>query len=213
MKKLYIILIAFLILANCAPKPKYYIKTVPTPPRYFSKIAVIPENWDTYWISSFSYRALITELMDVGFNVIERSNLEAILGEQKLQQSGLIETKEDQSVNFQTYTLDKNKIAEIGRLLGVNNLILVYVVPTGRKIHLGTVRLVDVETGKVLTSTTFVAPFNGEDTDVVMKQISLDIVLALRSKSRVIHNNLFDSKDGYSKISERKKGDKLLEKD
>lgn len=192
MKKLHIILIAFFILDNCAPTPKYYIKTVPSPPRYFSKIAVIPENWDTYWISSFSYRALITELMDVGFNVIERSNLEAILGEQQLQQSGLIEIKEDKNVNFQTYTLDKNKITEIGRLLGVNNLILVYIVPTGRKIHLGTVRLVDVETGKVLTSTTFVAPFDGEDTDVVMKQISLDIVSTLKSKSRVIHNNLFE---------------------
>ncbi len=169
MKKFYLILITFLILANCAPAPKYYIKTVPNPSRYFSKIAVIPENWDTFWISSFAYRALITELMDVGFNVIERSNLEAILGEQQLQQSGLIEIKEDKNVNFQTYTLDKNKITEIGRLLGVNNLILVYIVPTGRKIHLGTVRLVDVETGKVLTSTTFVAPFNGEDTDIVMK--------------------------------------------
>lgn len=75
---------------------------------------------------------------------------------------------------------------------------------------MGTVRLVDVETGKVLTSTTFVAPFDGEDTDVVMKQISLDIIAALKTKNRIIHNNLFDPKNGGSKNSIRKKGDKFL---
>ena len=206
-KQIKFCLIFLILLTNCTFHSKYYIKTVTSPRKYYSKIAVIPENFDTYWISSFAYRALITELMDVGFSVIERSNIESVLDERKLQVSGL--TGSDREHSVLTHTLDKGSIAELGKLLGVNNLVLVYIVPTGRRIHLGAVRLVEVETGRVITSTTFVARTTGEDTDVVMKQVALDIVDALKSQKTIIHNDLFGG-DPTTNNKRRIKGDQLI---
>lgn len=78
-------LLVLLLITGCTQVPTYYIKTVPSPKQDIIEIAIIPENWDTYWISSFAYRALITELMDVGFTVIESSNIVSIIDEQSSQ--------------------------------------------------------------------------------------------------------------------------------
>ena len=179
MKKLIVISCTLLFFFGCVTlDSKYFIKTVPSPTRFFSKVAVIPENWDSYWISSFSHRALVTELMDAGFQVIERSNIETTIKEQQSETAGKIKMDDTGSMSFELYTLDKTTISELGEKLGVNHLILVYVVPTGRKVHMGTVRLVEVETAKILTSTTFIAPRKGEDTDIVMKQVAFEPLIS-----------------------------------
>ena len=56
MKKALFTLVLFLI--GCEPRHSYYIKTVVSPKKTITNIAVIPENWDTYWISSFAYRSI-----------------------------------------------------------------------------------------------------------------------------------------------------------
>ena len=191
MKKLIVILGTLLACSGCfTVKSKYYVKTVPSPARFYSEVAVIPENWDSYWISSFSHRALITELMDAGFVVIERSNIEMTVKEKQSDTKGKVKTDDDGTTYFEFHTLDKTSISELGVKLGVKHLILVYVVPTGRKVHMGTIRLVDVATAKVITSTTFIAPFKGEDAAIVMRQVALDIVDVLRSKAKIIRNSL-----------------------
>lgn len=207
----------FLIQLGCAPSStKYYIKTVPTSKKIISKVAIIPENLDSYWVSQFSYRALITELMHVGFTVVERSNLTAIVDEQKTQQSGLI--KQDANIKesakgFILNTLDQQSIVEIGEILGVDKLILTYVVPSGRELHMATIRLVDVETAVVLISTTIIAPKLGESADIIMKQVALDLADAANNSNIIIRDHLFgktsDQTNTY--INYRLKGDKLFQ--
>jgi len=215
MRKIMITLIMMVLFTGCATqRSNYYIKTVPTPKKPISNIAIIPENWDSYWISSFAYRALITELMDVGFNVIERSNLESIIEEQELQQSGLIKGEEE-SKSFETRTLDKTSIAKLGEMLGVEKLILIYVVPSGRQLHMATIRLVDVETAKILSSTTVITPDNGQDADIIMQQVAIDIVEVINNNETIVRNKLFtetESSGNTTANDMRKKGENFLNK-
>jgi hypothetical protein len=209
-----ITIIVLLIILGCAPAPgKYYIKTVYTPSKIITKVAIIPENLDTYWVSSFSYRALITELMHVGFTVIERSNLTEIVDELKLQGSGLIkQTKDELDEGFETRTLDKEAIAKIGEVLGVEHLVLTYFVPSGRKLHMATIRLVEVETAIILSSTTVITPDNGgEKTDIIMKQVAMDMVQVVDNKKTIIRDELFGSENSNTPmVNIRLKGDDLI---
>ena len=192
------LLITFLSLYNCtASRVDYYIKTVPSKKDYIAKVAIIQENVDSYWVSGISYRALITELMDVGFKVIEMENLDKILDEQTRQYSGLVDTDadkdSDKSKSNDTGFLNKTTIAQIGKMLEVEYLIPVYVMPTSRKVNMATVRLVSVESGEVITSTTIVTPILGRDVDIVMKQVALDIGESFTGKKKVLRKQLFGS--------------------
>ncbi len=212
--KLFTLILLMGLFAGCVIQPQqYYIKTVPSPKEQIATVAVIPENWDTYWISSFAYRALITELMDVGFTVVERSNLMSILNEQELQQSGL--TKENETQNFETRTLDKTSIAKLGEMLGVDKLVLIYVVPSERKLNMATIRLVDVETGKILTSTTVLTLNSGQDADIIMKQVALDIASVIENQEKIVRDELFGGQVTPEQSKNRflrRTGDDLLKK-
>lgn len=204
MKKIYCVFLVSFFFLSCAPQHNFYLKTTVNPSRSNVKIAVISENWDYYWVSAFAYRSLITELMDVGFKVVERSNLLRILDEQKLQNSGLVENNE--KLLFEMHTLDKTSIAKFGKVLGVDKLVLVYVVPSGRKLNMATIRMVDVESAVVLTSTTIIIPTRGEDVDVIMKQVAYDMAESIRTRKKIVRNKLFG--DNVN----RKKGDSFLKK-
>ena len=84
LKKIIYFITILIFCSSCVQSPpNYYIKTSVTPKASNTynenlKVAVISENIDSCWVSSVTHRALITELMDVGFTVIERSNLEKI---------------------------------------------------------------------------------------------------------------------------------------
>jgi hypothetical protein len=187
-----LLLILFASLYNCATgRVDYYIKTVPSQKNYIAKVAMIQENWDNYWVSSISYRSLITELMDVGFKVIEMENLDKILDEQKRQYSGLVDDSKDELESNDTGFLNKTTIAQIGKMLDVEYLIPVYVMPSNRKVNMATVRLVSVETGEVITSTTIVTPLLGKDVDIVMKQVALDMGESFIEKKKVLRKQLF----------------------
>ena len=223
MKFIFITFISLFLIFGCSPniRTNYYIKTVPTPEKHIVSLAIIPENYDNYWVSSFAYRALITELMDVGFTVIERSNLESIIGEQKIQLSGVIKDEESESQTTELRILDKNSIAKLGEIFGVGHLLMVYVVPSGREIHMATLRLVDVTTAEILTSTTLVTPRSGQEVDLMMKQVAIDIAEVINTKKRIIRNKLFTTPNsspapsgplGKSPNELRKNADKKINK-
>ena len=212
MKKIAVLMI-LLVLIGCK-RTEYYIKTVVPPKTKTLNIVVIPENWDTWWATSFAYRALITELIDAGFTVIERSNLITILEELKLQHTGFvkeqgekIKEKRKERRSYEINPLDRTSIKKFGEMLGADALLLVYVVPHFRDIHMATFRLVDVGTAKVLTSTTVVTP-EGQDVDIIMKQVAIDIKEAFDKNKRVLRKKLF-IKRGKTNI--REKGDRILE--
>ena len=97
MKKLILLSILMLIV-SCSTQ-RYYIKTSVSPESNI-KVAIINENSDYWWATSVSYRVLITELMDVGFKVIERTNLETLIKEQKLSSSGLSNNDDGESEKY-----------------------------------------------------------------------------------------------------------------
>ena len=190
MKKIIIPII--LMLFGCAPTTtNYYIKTSVSPDSNI-KVAVINENADSWWVSSIAYRTLITELMDVGFKVIERTNLEQIIKEQKLTtSSGLSDGEDETTKEYISSVLDKNTIKEIGNMLGVDKLIVTYVVPNRNlKMSLCTIRLVDVFSGEVLTSTTIYAPLKGSSIDLLMKQAANDIMEAYKNGKGIVRDEL-----------------------
>ncbi|MBN2415245.1 hypothetical protein JXO52_05360 [bacterium] len=208
MKKIVLVYMPMVLISFSCSNPGYYLKTTTSPKKYYAKVAVIPENFDYYWTSSFAYRALVTELMDVGFNVIERSNLQTIFDEQDMLKSGLV--AEDSDKKMLSLILDKMKISEIGKMLGVDYLILVFVVPYDRRVHFGTVRFVEVKTAKVITSTTFTTQSFGEETDIIMKLVAMDILEAIKTNSTVIRNELNESNKTTKRanVDKKMKGEK-----
>lgn len=124
-----------MFLTGCATQ-NFYMKTVKSKNAQITnniKIAIIPENW--YWVGTpnFLPRALITEFLDLGFIVVERSQLEKIFSEVKLDLSGAvkdIQTKERISQGVDFGVLDKTSIKKAGELLGVDALLMTYIVPT-----------------------------------------------------------------------------------
>jgi len=188
-----IIFLCILFIGCGGTRVDYYIKTVPNPSKYFASVSVIQENWDSYWTSGVAYRALITELMDVGFKVVEMENLDIILDEQRRQYSGLVEENKEKKDTKDTRFLNKTTISELGKMLGVEYLIPIYIVPTGRKVNMATMRLVSVETGEVVTSTTIATPALGKDVDTIMKQVALDMAESFSSGKKITRNSLFGS--------------------
>ncbi len=188
----YLFGIVVLSFFGCSPsRIDFYIKTVPTEKNYIASVAVIQENWDNFWVSSIAYRALITELMDVGFKVVEMENLDIILDEQRRQYSGLVDEDENDNDSKDTGFLNKTTISEIGKMLGVQYIVPIYVVPSGRKINMATLRLVSVETGEIVTSTTIATPTLGRDVDIVMKQVALDIGESFTKNEKIIRAKLY----------------------
>ena len=137
-----------------------------------------------------------------------------LIEEQSLQQSGLIKGEEE-SKSFETRTLDKTSIAKLGQMLGVEKLLLIYVVPSGRQLHMATIRLVDVETAKILSSTTVITPDTGQDVDIIMQQVAIDIVEVINNKETIVRNKLFTETQSSVTSSPndlRKKGNNFLNK-
>lgn len=179
----------------------FYLKTVAAKDAKITsdmKIAVIPENW--YWlgVSNFLPRALVTEFMDLGFTVVERSQLEEVFKELKLDASGAV--KEDEKKKTEQGTdfaiLDKTSIKKLGELLGVNALLVTYIVPSyNNDVNQATFRLVDVETAQVLFSVTFInSSTDGTKlikaggavpTRQVIKAISLSIEKLLKGEKKL----------------------------
>jgi len=157
------------------------------------KVAIINENVDSWWVSSIAYRVLITELLDVGFKVIERSNLEKVIKEQKITETltsknGQADDTEE-SNNFTLSVLDRNTIKEIGNMLGVDYLIITYVVPKfNLKMGIATFRLVNVYSGEIMTSTTVHTPILGSDINEAMEYVAIDIMEAIKTGKNIIRN-------------------------
>ena len=140
--------------------------------------------------------AFITELMDIGFDVIERSQLEKLLQEQKIGMSGVLDTK---------------TIRNIGKIAGVDILVLgrysfhkktkKTIVerrlpvrrrgrkkvrqprPGQRKVEITSevifsdlsIRFVDVETGQVVTSCTMKKEFYADEVGDCLSEMAESI--------------------------------------
>lgn len=201
-KKIVIFLgIPFLcfILQGCTGN--FYLKAVAAKDAKITadiKIAVVPENW--YWlgVSNFLPRALITEFMDLGFTVVERSQLEKIFEELKIDVSGAVKDteKKREEQGLDLGVLDKTSIRKIGELLGVNAILLSYIVPSSSdEVSKATFRLVDVETAQVLFSITFINGVHGDmrklktgdsiPTKQLIEAIKLSVAQLLKGEKRV----------------------------
>ncbi|MHB0996669.1 MAG: CsgG/HfaB family protein [Elusimicrobiales bacterium] len=193
--------LSFGFLQGCT-SGNFYLKTVAAKDAKITsdiKIAVIPENW--YWlgVSNFLPRALITEFMDLGFTVVERAQLEEVFQELKLGASGAVKEEEakkpEKGLDFGV--LDKASIKKVGEMLGVNALLVSYIVPSYNEnvVNQATFRLVDVETAQVLFSVTFInSSTDGTKllkaggavpTRQVIKAISLSIEKLLKGEKKL----------------------------
>lgn len=205
-KKFFIVFFVCSVLGCVSPGTgKFYMKTVKAKNANITnnvKIAVLPENW--YWtgVSNFLPRALITEFLDLGFEVVERTQLERLFEEMKLDYSGAVKDRKEARMeggNFET--LDKTSLKKMGELLGVNALLITYIVPTfsssmkssdkgaewssGESISQATFRLVDIETAKVLFSITVINP-GVFSTSMIVEAISSNIKQLLEGESKIM---------------------------
>jgi curli biogenesis system outer membrane secretion channel CsgG len=150
-------------------------------PEKYKKLAVMDFDGSHIEESKALAECFIPFLMEAGFSVIERSGLEKLLKEQQLGMSGV---------------LDNSRIAQIGRIAGVNALVLGSYrisdkkkrIPLLRRLRTRaqtggrqavktesvferiSIRIVDVETGEILCSSTSEREMGQGEVDVFFRQ-------------------------------------------
>jgi curli biogenesis system outer membrane secretion channel CsgG len=182
MRRLITSLLVLMVLIGCAA-PTVFIKPDFDSTR-IRKIAILPLESPDKTISSVATDIFTAEFITLGkFEVVERSQLDKIIEEQKLGAAG---------------TLDPATIKEVGRILGADALVIGSVYPNYRyeeiafaplpakeieNINLN-VRLIEVETGSVLWSGSqnsnnvfFAAPISVNEH---IRVVSKDIIKAFR---------------------------------
>ena len=167
MRKTLVVLLLPLLCGCVAGGP--YMRTVRNTEavlKPYKKVAVLPEY--TGATEQFITEGLITELISLDFDVVERTNIASILSESKMRMSGMTQSQRNKLIKAgedleedDEYEglgfLDQKALKEIGKLLGVDAIIFVYVIPTWNgEVSRGTFRFVDTNTGLVVFSTTFV---------------------------------------------------------
>ena len=88
MKKSVFIVCLLFIFSGCTSS-YFYMKGVRAKDSIITnnfRVAVIQENWGYGGVSNFIPRALITEFLELGFTVVERSQLEKILKDKGIKQ-------------------------------------------------------------------------------------------------------------------------------
>lgn len=116
---------------------------------HITKIAITPFSGSDKELNAALADSLGTELIGMGYDLIERSQLEQVLAEQKLSWTGVMPTE---------------TAVELGKILNVDALLLGSVMPyePGAKeismkgqVLSANVRLIDTRTGRVAASTSF----------------------------------------------------------
>jgi len=102
------LLFSLYFLFSCAAPIKTVKKTDLQIEKY-KKVAVVPFQGIPTEVGKVLSEYFITEVMDMGFNVIERTQLEKILKEQNISLSGIIDTE---------------TIHKIGKIIGVDALVV-----------------------------------------------------------------------------------------
>ena len=201
MKNFKVILISLLVSVfffGCASLPVKTVKNEGFSLDKYKKIAVVHFKGNNKDAGESLAEMCVPHLMDAGFDVVERSELESILKEQKIELSGAI---------------DNEKMQQIGKLAGVNALVLgsfhyykkeTKTIVTNRRRPLRllpavrttaweridstmkfdnvSIRIVDVETGKVLISSTYKDTVNGEDMDKMFEEVGRSIKEAMTER-------------------------------
>ena len=90
MNRLALIVLAFLIISACASTQSYKKPGVNF--SHYKKIAVVRFDCSNYGAGQEVADTMGLEFIKKGFNVIERSQLRAVINEEALVQSGLIES-------------------------------------------------------------------------------------------------------------------------
>jgi len=196
MRKFIFVVVAAILLACCAVSVKT-MKNSSFDIEKYKKVAVVDFQGNNKEAGNTLAEMFVPHLMETGFDVIERSGMDKLLKEQKVSLSG---------------ALDSDTVHKIGKILGVDALVFgnfhytkkeskstvvvsrkprwfvprrtaAYTKMTSQEILTGiTVRVVDVETGKVLLSSTFPEEINGEEIDVCFEDISKSMTEAIKSK-------------------------------
>lgn len=166
MKFLITFIIPFFLLSviSCGSGVKFI-----TSPNYdytkLKNIAILPFTGNTDFGSTFA-DLLGLNLMEAGFTIITRSEIDKILEEQGMQQSDL---------------MDENQIVKTGKLLGVDAMMFGEIVDAkSGALH---IRLIDIETAQLIGGMTYrdgepLAKFN--DVDEVTKIITQKILLSIK---------------------------------
>jgi len=199
------ILVLF-ILAGCSSSIKTVVKKDIISSKKYKNVAVIPFNGPMPKVGEALADSFIVEVMDIGFDVIERSQLDKILEEQKISTTGLIDTE---------------TVHQIGKIAGVDMIVLggfhcrkeenktvvarhrpILRRPIGRRMHVLvpkrqivgikiednlvfdeiSVRFVDVETGKVVVSSILKKKILADEIDDCISKIASSIKEKIKSK-------------------------------
>ena len=197
MKKILIPVLAAAFIAGCAPGVKT-MKNQSFSAEKYKRIAVIDFEGNNQEAGSTLAEMFVPHLMEMGFDVVERANMNKLLKEQKAGLSG---------------ALDSASIHQIGKILGVDALVFgnfhytkkeakhttilskkrplrfwqnrttAFTTFTSEVVLDGiTVRLVDIETGKVLISSNYPKEVNGEEVDACFEEITKSIKENLKAK-------------------------------
>ncbi len=108
MKKLFNLILSLTVLSGCA-SPMKTVKHANFSMKSYRKAAVMRFEGNRPSIGNSLAETFITDVMDIGFDVVERSQLKKILKEQQVGLSGI---------------MDNETIHSVGKILGVDILVL-----------------------------------------------------------------------------------------
>lgn len=156
------------------------------------RIAIIPFNNDGLGLGRAVSDALATELMAMGFDVVERAQFNSILSEIKLDNSGAITATQGQ---------------DLSRLLNVDGYVFGSIFSNVQgEIYTLNIRLVDIRSGEVLLSSNYFASSGKKVVDVidaVIASINPAIFNKPRDKrsSGILSNNYVAKRKKYKKVA------------
>ena len=116
---------------------------------------------------------LSTELLGLGFHVIERNRIEAALEEQKLSLSGVLEKS-----NYDT----------LGKIANLDGIFIFLAKYDGKQVDSCILKLIDVKTGELLLSTNYKAA-HGSEMIGVAEKISASIRSKFQSEDAIPAKN------------------------
>ncbi|OGF48742.1 MAG: hypothetical protein A2231_13220 [Candidatus Firestonebacteria bacterium RIFOXYA2_FULL_40_8] len=183
-----VVLFFAVIFAGCASGVKT-VKSGDFNMDKYKKIAVMDFEGNNEAAGKALAESMVPALMEAGFEVMERSALEKLMKEQKLGLTGIVDSSQISRIgslagvkalvlgNFHAEKKEKKKMIAVRKRRGIfrPRVAVLGSIETETVFNNISIRIVDVETGKVLLSSSSKNEIDVEDVDNYFDEVSKEI--------------------------------------
>lgn len=179
--------IASVLLSSCAANNNEYwrqssrIVASPSFHNADKRFGVMHEAWNYNAEHLWFQQRLTQQLMANGYTIVERTNLDAVMKDISLDNSGVIKPNQDSSSSNKEKSLDRNALKKIGEMYGIKYMIWFGQHP-GSGSYLSTsdayVRVINLETAEICVVATIHSLVTGNGTILNLMPFALGDAIA-----------------------------------